>query len=90
MPQLGSVAADAGEQGHELNQWKYQQSPQTCTDVNRVGQGAQVKHEGDFSQHQCHSKNFLNQFILRELSGARAAYQRVAMISSFKAEALPS
>lgn len=90
MPQLGSVPAGAGEQGHELNQWKYQQSPQTCTEVNGVGQGAQVKHEGDFLQHQCHSKNFLNQFILRELSRARAAYQRVATISSFKAEALPS
>jgi len=50
---------------------------------------AQVKNEGNTSQHQCHSKNFLNQFILWKLREARAAYQRAATVSSFKAEALP-
>lgn len=76
--------------GRDVNQPKYRPLLREFSEVNGTGHGPQVKHELKSLQHQCHSKNFLNQFILGELSGARAAYKRVATISSFKTEALPS
>lgn len=56
------------------NEWKYQQLLRKFTEVNKMGHKAEVKHELNFLQHQCRSKNFLNQFIPGELRRARAAY----------------
>lgn len=90
MPHLGSVLADVGGYGPWSESMEIPTASEEIHWVNGTGHSAQVKHELNSLQHQCHSKNFLNQFILGELSGARAAYRRVATISSFKMEALLS